>query len=69
MLKEFDIDGMSCLHCVAAVEEKLNKLDILSMEVVIGKVIVKYDPEITDDVQIINAIEEAGYKVIKKIEI
>lgn len=64
MLQEFNVEGMSCGHCVIAVEKKLNTLDLQSMKVKIGEVKVECDPEKTNEDRIINVIEEAGYKVV-----
>jgi len=36
MEKEFKIEGMSCSHCVIAVEKDLNKLEIKKKKVGIG---------------------------------
>ncbi len=46
------------------VEKELDKLDIHSMNVEIGNARVEYDSEKTNEERIINAIEEAGYKVV-----
>jgi copper chaperone len=64
MIKKFNVIGMSCGHCVMAVEKELDKLDIYSVKVEIGSVEVEYDSEKINEEKIINAIEEAGYKVI-----
>jgi copper chaperone CopZ len=65
MIKKFSVNGMSCAHCVMAVEKQLNKIDIDSVRVEIGTVEVEYDPEKINDEMILLAIEEAGYKVIR----
>ena len=62
--QKFNIEGMSCHHCVKAVEKELNEIDVDSYEVEIGSAIVKYDEIRMDEHKIINAIEEAGYKVV-----
>lgn len=64
MKKQFKVDGMTCHHCVKAVVMELDKLDITSHQVDIGEVIVEYDENKVGEKQIINAIEEAGYKVV-----
>ena len=64
MLKEFNVDGKGCGHCVIAIEKELDKLDIQSMKVEIGNLKVEYDPEKTNEERIIIAIEDAGYKVV-----
>lgn len=63
--KEIKISGMSCHHCVKAVEFELKKLPLENFKVEIGKAIVTYDPNSVSLGAIIEAIEEAGYKVIE----
>ncbi len=63
--KEFKIEGMTCGHCVMAVKKELQKLDNLKIDnVEIGSAKVEYDEDKIDNKKIIDAIEEAGYKVI-----
>ncbi|MDX9923181.1 MAG: cation transporter [Ignavibacteriaceae bacterium] len=62
--KEFTIEGMSCMHCVKAVEIELAKLDLVNSKVSIGKAEVTFDESKTSEELIKNAIEEAGYKVV-----
>ena len=64
MIKKFNVNGMSCGHCVMAVEKELDKLDVNSIKVEIGSVKVAYEPEKINKEKIIKAIEEAGYKVV-----
>jgi len=64
MKKEFKIEGMSCNHCVMAVQKNLAKINLIQLEVKIGSVKVEFDEnEITEEA-IIKVIEEAGYKVL-----
>ena len=63
MKKEYKIEGMSCGHCVMAVEKELNKLDIENMKVEIGSAKIEFDPDKVSEEDIKNAIREAGYKV------
>ncbi len=62
MEKSFNISGMSCSHCVKAVERELSELNLDHYEVEIGlaKIIYSHDED-TD--QVVHAIEEAGYQV------
>ena len=63
--KEFIIEGMSCGHCVMAVRKELSKLDNIKIDdIQIGKAKVEFDESITQESLIINAIKEAGFKVI-----
>jgi copper chaperone len=63
MTKTFKIDGMSCGHCVMAVKKALDKLNVESSDVQIGKAVVNYDDSKTDQKDIALAISNAGYKV------
>ena len=58
------IEGMSCDHCVKAVEKKLDILNLDSYQVEIGSAIVKYDEEEMDERKIIEVIKEAGYEIL-----
>ena len=65
MKKSFKIDGMSCNHCVMSVQNKLLKLQLNKIKVDIGSVDVEYDEFKVNESEIIQAIEEVGYKVVK----
>lgn len=59
----FEIDGMSCGHCVKAIQNTLAELEgVQSHEVKIGHVTVQADDALTQEA-IKNAIEEEGYTV------
>ena len=62
--REYRIDGMSCNHCVMGIKAELSKLNIDDYEVEIDSAKVKFDESDIKESQIIDAIEEAGYKVI-----
>ena len=64
MKKEFKIDGMSCAHCVLAIEKILSKLDLKKIDVKIGSAEVEYDESKINEKEIADAITDAGYKVI-----
>lgn len=62
--KTYKIEGMSCQHCVKAVEVELNEIGVDQIEVEIGSAKVKFDEIKISDKDIVNAIDEAGFKVI-----
>ena len=62
--KTFTIEGMSCQHCVKAVELELDELKLDSYKVEVGSAKVKYDETFHNEKQIKAAIAEAGFKVI-----
>lgn len=58
------IDGMSCGHCVSAVDKALKAVDGVQVEqVAIGSATVSYDPASTSAEKITQAIEDEGYTV------
>jgi len=58
------IDGMSCGHCVNAVDKALKAVDGVQVEqVAIGSATVSYDPAATATEKITRAIEDEGYTV------
>ena len=64
MEKDFKIEGMSCHHCVMAVQKSLSKLNLKKYEVNIGSAKVEFDENQIKEEMIIKAIEDADYKVI-----
>lgn len=57
------INGMSCGHCVKAVETALRRLsDVKEVKVTVGEAIVTTDGP-PDEVRLREAIEEEGYEV------
>lgn len=60
--EKISIQGMSCGHCVMAVKKELSRLPVQVKEVVIGSAEVEYDESKLSREQIVDAIEEAGYK-------
>jgi copper chaperone len=60
----FEISGMSCGHCVKAVDKALQQTAGVSVDAVaIGSATVSFDPAQTTAQQIAQAIDEAGYPV------
>lgn len=60
----FEIDGMSCGHCVAAVRKELAGVNGVAVDdVAIGSATVHYDPSLTSAERIVDAIGDAGYTV------
>ncbi len=60
----FEISGMSCGHCVRAVEGALEKMDGVEVEKVeIGRATVRFDPARQSPDAIAAAIREEGYSV------
>lgn len=58
------INGMSCGHCVAAVEKALRQIKgIKDLKVEIGKAVFQA-PEQTDQNLVKKAVEDAGYEVV-----
>jgi len=66
--KDFKVKGMHCASCVLLIEKTVRKQPGV-MDVVVNltteNATVQYDPGLSDDKKIINAIESRGYKVVK----
>lgn len=59
------ITGMSCGHCLNAVNQALAALPGLAVESVrIGRAEVRYDPALVDPVRIAAAVDAAGYPAV-----
>jgi copper ion binding protein len=57
------IQGMSCGHCVAAVERALGRINgVENKQVQVGSAEIDYDPQRTDTDRITAAIRDAGYQ-------
>ena len=61
--KEYNIEGMSCGHCAAAVKKELSKLPLEYTEVKVGYAKIVYDENAVEEKSIENAILEAGFKI------
>jgi copper chaperone len=64
--KTFNVPGMSCGHCKAAVEDELNELsgvEKANADVARGTVEVSYDEGTVTTEDLLGAIEKAGYTV------
>jgi len=64
MEKVFKIDGMSCQHCVMAVKNEIEKLNVVHLDVKVGEAKVKFDETKTNEESIRKSIVNAGYTVI-----
>ena len=63
--KEFQIEGMNCGHCVMGVTKALKGFNPIDLKVEIGKAEITFDESKIDENDLVSAIEEEGYKVIK----
>jgi copper chaperone len=56
------IEGMTCEHCVRAVNDRLRKTPGVEVErVAIGSADVRYDPSATNAEELANIIADEGY--------
>lgn len=63
-MMEFQVEGMSCQHCVAAVTRSIHEVDAtakVQVDLEKGKVVVTSSKPV-DDLK--EAIDEAGYTVV-----
>jgi copper chaperone len=59
------IEGMSCGHCVAAVNQALDAVDGVEVEYVgIGTAAIAFDPARTTTDSITQAVADEGYTVV-----
>ena len=62
---DLTIEGMSCNHCVMHVKKELGKIAGLVIEdVQIGRARVQYDDLKVSTQSIVEAVREAGYKLV-----
>lgn len=63
-----EISGMSCGHCVKAVDKALQGAGVTVEHVAIGSATVAFDPATTDaqqlTQQLTQAIDDAGFQVV-----
>ncbi|MBQ3573968.1 MAG: heavy-metal-associated domain-containing protein [Clostridia bacterium] len=67
MKETIKIEGMKCMHCVAAVKGALEEIDGVSgVEVILedGIAFVDYDADCTNSAILKNAIEDQGFDVV-----
>lgn len=67
MKEKFDIEGMTCTACAAAVERAAGSVDGVESAVVnfaTEKLDVRYNPDITSAAQIEAAVQKVGYRAI-----
>lgn len=61
----FEITGMSCGHCVKAVDRALRSADGVEVEqVVVGSATVQFDPAKTTAADLAERIANEGYPVV-----
>ena len=61
------IEGMTCSHCVRAVEGRLKKTPGVEVErVSVGSADLRYDPAFTNVDQIADAIADEGYTAFQE---
>lgn len=59
------IGGMSCGHCVRAVDDALKAAAGVTVgSVAVGSATLQFDPAATNAAAIVKAVEEEGYKVL-----
>ncbi len=62
--KTYNVTGMTCAACSAAVEHSVKKVygvESVTVNLLTNSMRVKYDDEKTSDIEIIKAVEDAGY--------
>jgi len=65
---QFDVTGMSCGHCVKAVQAAIESVDGVTLESVrIGSVAVALDETQASVGQVVDAIADAGYEATERV--
>ncbi len=60
------IDGMTCGHCVSAVDKALKRVDGVTVEQVgVGSAVLSFDAATTSTDVITQAVEDEGYSVVE----
>lgn len=57
------IEGMSCSHCVMNLKKELSGLDLNILDIQIGRAEVEYDESKLSREVLVEAVNNAGYKV------
>jgi copper chaperone CopZ len=57
------LSGMTCNHCIKSVEKELEKLPLLRKDMDINYLNVEYSDDNLTQLQIENAVREAGYEI------
>ena len=65
MIEKFNVEGMSCQHCVIAIKKELNRLEAKDYKVEIGLVEIDLEKNYLTKEKIKRAIENAGYKLVE----
>lgn len=65
MKKQFIVEGMTCQHCVMAVQKELNRINANDFKVEIGLVELDIEQNNLTEEQVKQAIEKAGYSVLQ----
>lgn len=61
------IEGMSCAHCVRAVDEALRGLDGVEVdEVEIGSAKLRFEPGVISEDEILDAVNDQGYSAARE---
>ena len=64
----FDVNGMSCGHCVSHVTQAFQKVPGVEVgQVSVGTADVRYDPALTTPTAIAHAIGTAGYSATARV--
>jgi copper ion binding protein len=61
----FDVRGMHCQSCVGLVTDEVGDVDgveSVTVELANGRAVVRLDPDVASDADIVKAVREAGYE-------
>ncbi len=65
-IKKLEIQGMSCQHCVMALQKELQKVESVGIQSIsVGNAVLQIDETKVTDQVLKNAVEKAGYTLVK----
>lgn len=62
--EKLKIEGMSCQHCIIALQKELSNLNLLVKDIQIGWAEIEYDESKVTFSEINNAVNNAGFKLL-----
>lgn len=66
MTSIFKVDGMSCHHCIKAIEKQFEKAGLKNYKVQIGLIEIDLDENIITVEKLKSIVEEAGYNIVNE---
>lgn len=65
-VETLNVSGMSCGHCVIALQNELEDKGITVKEISVGRAVIEYDDTAISPDAVIEAVKEAGYLLTER---